>query len=242
MAALQDAGSFPAGRGRAPIRNIAITLPLLSFGAGAADAFAFLALGGIFTANMTGNAVLAALFNRAGYAQVLTGALCAISVFALALWAGFRMTRTAAKAGRNETAMLKALALAAICHAIVAVIWWIRPHSLVEVLDMIMASAAAMALQTVAAKRDHVSRGSTTTYLTGTLADLMQDVAEARAGWMNTRWIPIIALPLGAASSTALLLISPWITPLLPLAVTLLCMMIIVGPSGRSCRGLSQAS
>lgn len=39
-------------------------LLFLSFGAGATDAFAFLALGGIFTANMTGNLVLVGLVGR----------------------------------------------------------------------------------------------------------------------------------------------------------------------------------
>ena len=52
---------------------------MLSFGAGATDAFAFLALGGIFTANMTGNLVLVGLVGRDDYLASLVGAAIAIA-------------------------------------------------------------------------------------------------------------------------------------------------------------------
>src|SRR5690349_2196820 len=125
---------------------------VLSLGAGATDAFAFLALGGIFTANMTGNLGLTTLFQRPGYATALAGALVALAVFAAALAAGFRMKRVLGPA-----AGLQALVLAG----------WLAhvPHP-----ALIACSAAAMALQTVAGKR--AFDGVTTTFVTGTLTSL----------------------------------------------------------------------
>ena len=69
----------PTAQGR---RALAALL-VLSFAAGAADAFAFLLLGGIFTANMTGNLILAGLPTRPGYMSVLMGAALPSSRFRL---------------------------------------------------------------------------------------------------------------------------------------------------------------
>jgi uncharacterized membrane protein YoaK (UPF0700 family) len=207
-----------------------LVLPLLSFGAGAADAFAFTALGGIFTANMTGNAVLATMFGRTGYAAVLTGALIAIGGFFLALLVGFRLTREAG----STSPSLAALRLSAACLMVVAALWWFAPHSAVALGCALAASAAGMALQTVAARRDGLAHSATTTYLTGTLTDLVEDIADGTARWVSWRWLPLVALPLGAASAVSLGMIWPTAPPLLPLAATLLCIVILMRPDGAS--------
>ena len=67
------------------MRAIHAALVLLSFSAGAADAFAFLALGGIFTANMTGNLILTGMFTRPEFGATLVGAIVAIVAFAALL-------------------------------------------------------------------------------------------------------------------------------------------------------------
>lgn len=209
------------------LRRVRAVLPLLSFGTGAADAFAFMALGGIFTANMTGNAILAAMFTRAGYTSILVGALVAIVSFGGALFLGFRLTRPIASRGPGENATLFSLALSAVFLAMVALLWWFIPHSRDALLCMIAASSAAMALQTVATKHDGLPRGALTTFATGTLSDLLQDIEDGSALWHSSRWLPLGTLPLGAATAAFLSLTWPEITPLLPLCASLMSMAFI---------------
>jgi len=206
------------------LHRVRAVLPLLSFGTGAADAFAFLVLGGIFTANMTGNAVLAAMYTRAGYTTVLAGALIAIMSFAGALFVGFRLTRPIASRRPGESATLFSLMLSAAFLAMVVLLWWVAPHSHGALLCMIAASSAAMALQTVATKHDGVPRGAVTTYATGTLSDLLQDIEAGSVGWWSARWLPLAALPSGAAAAVFLSQSWPEITPLLPLCASLASM------------------
>ncbi|MDD1451425.1 DUF1275 family protein [Sphingomonas sp. H160509] len=61
---LQTDAPLDPAKARSSLGRSRVALPLLAFGAGAADAFAFSMLGGIFTANMTGNAVLEAMFEQ----------------------------------------------------------------------------------------------------------------------------------------------------------------------------------
>lgn len=198
-----------------PIRDQALVLPLLSFTTGAADGFAYLVLGGIFTANMTGNAVLATVYDRPTSPTVLAGALTAIVAFALALAAGFRLTQ-----GRGDAASRIALIGSAACLAVVAVLWWAAPHTGLAVPVLIALSAAAMALQTVAAKRDGVPHGATTTYATGTLTDIIGDIVEGTARWNSPRWLVLLALPAGAVVAVVVATHWPAVTPLVPLAST----------------------
>lgn len=205
--------------GSPPVRHAALVLPLLSFGAGAADAFAFMVLGGIFTANMTGNIVLATLFTRANYAATFAGTTIATGAFTLALLMGFHATRKLP----HGTAVLLALVMSAACLNLVVALWWFAPHNRIAMLLMVAGSAAAMALQTVAARRDGIARGATTTFLTGTLADLMQDIADGAELWRSPRWLSVAALPFGSISAAVTMNALPLAAPLLPLCATLIC-------------------
>jgi uncharacterized membrane protein YoaK (UPF0700 family) len=151
-------------RAFAPVHAVvAITL---SLAAGATDAFAFQALGGIFTANMTGNLVLTTLFQRPGYAGSLVGALVAIAVFAAALAAGFELTRAAPR-GRVVSLLGAATGLQAL-----VLVGWLRhgpDTALALQCALVACSAGAMALQTVVGRRVSSFAGVTTTYVTGTI-------------------------------------------------------------------------
>lgn len=199
-----------------------MALPLLAFGTGAADGFAYLVLGGIFTANMTGNAVLATMYGRPAYPSILIGALTAIGAFSIGLIAGFLI----AKPGQRHSAC-RALTLSAMCHVAVVILWWCSTRSGAAVLCLIAASAAAMALQTVAAKRDGIDHGATTTYATGTLTDLLKDVVDGQVDWYSVRWLSLIALPAGAAVSVAVARIWSNMTPLIPLLATATCILLV---------------
>jgi len=212
-----------------PLRRFKIVLPLLSFGAGAADAFAFMVLGGIFTANMTGNALLGAMVTRADYWATLAGAATALISFVIALAVGFRITRGPAVVPGGST--VKALRLSAVFLAVVALLWWFAPHARATHLCMIATSAMAMAFQTVAMKRDGVPHGAPTTFATGTLTDLVKEIVEGAASWRSRRWLPLAALPLGAAVAAMTAQAWPDITPLLPFAATVVALILIESPS-----------
>ncbi|MFB2556842.1 DUF1275 family protein [Herbiconiux liangxiaofengii] len=214
-------------------------LVLLSFSAGCADAFAFLALNGTFTANMTGNLVLAAMFTRAGFPTTVTCALLAVVVFAVVLYVGFRLTRTTdatstpARAGAKPDAAPSAgrargfvirfvLVPSLVAQAVAAVVWLVGWRDVVLPVQcaVIGLSAAALALQTVAAKKLSDVGGVTTTYVTGTLTTTMQELAERDDRGQGIRVLSIVALPAGALAATALVHLASWAGPLLPLAVS----------------------
>lgn len=164
-----------------------VALVLLTLASGAADAFAFLVLGGIFTANMTGNLVLAGMFTRPGWPTTLAGALTAIVVFAALVFGAFRVSPAPSAGTPYPVRSVGALA------------------------------AAALGVQTVLAKRLSGASGLTTTFVTGTLTSLMEGLAEARRGSRVLQLAVVLALVVGAVAGTALARAVPPAAPLLPL-------------------------
>ncbi|WP_312144729.1 YoaK family protein [Brevundimonas sp.] len=186
----------------------------LSFGTGATDAFAFLALQGVFSANMTGNLVLVGLYDRPGYREILAGSAFAVLAFAAALWAAFALTRrfSAYRAG------LSCLAATTLFQAAVAGFWiWsaARPgHA--ETFGLIALSCIAMASQTAGVRRLGADRSISTTFATGTLTGLVQDLADGIGGERRLRLLIIAALPLGALAGAACMDAAPAAAPLIP--------------------------
>jgi uncharacterized membrane protein YoaK (UPF0700 family) len=200
--------SMAAGATRVTRSHIALIL--LSFSAGAADAFAFLALGGIFTANMTGNLILAGMFSRPDFWSTLAASLTAIVAFAGVLFAAFRLTRSGSPVARRS--LLRRLIVPSIAlQSVVVAVWIALPGTIgmPERFTVIALSAASLALQTVGAKKLSDVDGITTTYVTGTLTTTMQDLAEHRTGGQLVRLLSVIALPLGAVCATAALVLAP---------------------------------
>jgi uncharacterized membrane protein YoaK (UPF0700 family) len=192
-------------------------LMVLSFGTGATDAFAFLNLNGVFTANMTGNLILVGLFKRPGYAATLTPIIVAILVFAAACYVGFRVTRTS-DARRQHDISVRLLGVAAIAQLAVLVGWIStggQPGQSAKVL-LVFGSATAMALQTVIAKRLESRVGVTTTFVTGTLANVLQDLVDGVEGNRSIRILSILALVAGAFAGAGSLAAAAWSAPLLP--------------------------
>lgn len=212
-----------------PTRQMEAVLPLLSFCAGATDAFAFLALNGIFTANMTGNLVLAAMFGRPAFPQVVTGASIALIAFGAAAALGFRLTRANGSFGTGSRPILLPLALSTACHMAVVMAWGLACHHPWLLFGAIALSAAAMALQTVAARRDRIDHGPTTTYVTGTLIDVLQDTLDGVDRRNGRRLLTLAALPVGVACATALHWNAPVAMPLLPLCASALSLAILLG-------------
>lgn len=184
-------------------------LLVLSFGAGATDAFAFLALGGIFTANMTGNLVLVGLVGREDYLDTLTGAAVAILVFLVVLLLGFRYAHGSRRQPARVTTNV--LAVAASIQVGTLVAWWALDSPTGEiVIDVLVAlSASAMALQTVVARTSAVGGGLSTTFVTGTMVSIVDDLARGNTEYLLLRLGAIVALIAGSFAGAVSILAAP---------------------------------
>lgn len=184
-------------------------LLVLSFGAGATDAFAFLALGGIFTANMTGNLVLVGLVGRDDYLDTLVGAAIAIVVFFVVLLVGFRRAHRSSRRPKRVTAELLAVAATMQVGSLVA--WWIldAPTGDIVVEVLVALSASAMALQTVVARTSAVGGGLSTTFVTGTMVSVVDDLARGNTEYLALRLGAIAALVAGSFVGAISILVAP---------------------------------
>ena len=193
----------------------ALVAVVLAFAAGATDAFAFLQLSGVFTANMTGNLVLGGLIDRAGYGSTLAGIITAIVVFAVTLFLALRFMPLDAPTVR--TVIL--LVFAAIAQAAIFGMWAVHPGtaSTTTVVALIGLSTIAMACQTAVAKRIDGASGVTTTYVTGTITSLMADAADRKPQPVGIRLGVIAALVLGALGGAVLIHADPLYGAALPI-------------------------
>jgi uncharacterized membrane protein YoaK (UPF0700 family) len=196
---------------------------LLTGAAGYVDAFSYLALGRVFTANMTGNTVLLGLAIAQGDLGGTGRSVLALGGF---LAGGALGARLVARAPRPEAwprGVTLALVLEAALLAALAVAQVARPAGEAEHLAGRVALAAlAMGVQSAAARRLEVS-GVATTFVTGTLTTLVALIALhgvlPGAGPQSKRllaavWAVYVA---GAMAAAAALRFAPALAPLVPL-------------------------
>jgi uncharacterized membrane protein YoaK (UPF0700 family) len=146
---------------------------LFTFAAGSVDAVAYMAVH-VFTANMTGNAVLMGIYVGQGHGTAVLHSLLALIVFiggvvlgAILAGVGGDRAKTLAAVQREvlvETAILALFAASFLLPLPVA-------GRVVSAL-LIIFSALAMGLQSAAVRRLHLP-GIATTYITGTLTNLV---------------------------------------------------------------------
>ncbi|WP_250029374.1 YoaK family protein [Paractinoplanes maris] len=200
---------------------------VLSFAAGATDAFAFLQLGGIFTANMTGNLILVGLFQRPGYLTTLIGATVAVLVFAGVVCAGFRITLSRRGPERGAFVLLVAATVAQLAvlggYAAAA-----RPPGRLLLCGFIALSAVAMAGQTVIGRTIEAKSGVTTTFVTGTLTSLMQTLADGRRDFLTVRALSILALVAGALGGALATAADPVLGAALPLVPSVAALVLLL--------------
>jgi uncharacterized membrane protein YoaK (UPF0700 family) len=198
-------------------RRAFAALLVLSFAAGAADAFAFLLLGGIFTANMTGNLILAGLPTRPGYLSVLLGAALAVTTFSVALYGGFRLQR-------NHSRVLTLLLAAGGIQIVVAGLWLASGMRGVQAFQLLVIAlaAGALGLQTVAGRTVSGNSSITTTFATGTITASMKALALREPDrQLPVRLGSVAALSGGALVSSALIALAPPLGPAIAAAATL---------------------
>jgi uncharacterized membrane protein YoaK (UPF0700 family) len=211
-----------------------VALVLLGLATGAADAFAFLLLGGIFTANMTGNLILLGMFTRPGWPATLFGALTAIIMFAAAAYGGFRFSpKPNVGIPYPRRAILTLTVPGLVLQLGLALVWLVTGASvgLAGRCALIAVSAAALGAQTVLAKRVSGAAGLTTTFVTGTLTTVMEGLAEGQRGARCLQSAVVTAVTLGAFAGTALAALVPVAGPLLPFALSGTATLLLVGRS-----------
>ncbi len=233
--------TLQAARRRTRAGMIAAMALVLSFAAGATDAFAFLQLGGVFTANMTGNFVLAGLTSRPDFAEVLLGASVAVLLFSVGTFLAFRFTRLVTAPDRTtpeapQHRLVLVLGGAVVAQSCVLIGWIVSSdHRTMPVVCVLIAlSTLAMAGQTAVARRIERS-GVTTTFVTGTLTSLMQNLADGVVDHQVIRIGAIVLLVAGALSGSLLTGVDPVFGAALPLVPSIVGLVLLrLAPSASS--------
>ncbi|SFJ80639.1 Uncharacterized membrane protein YoaK, UPF0700 family [Streptosporangium canum] len=224
-------GSPPAASpaGGDPRRWSYVVLVFLTLGAGAMDAVAFLALGGVFTANMTGNLILVALVGGENWQiRVIRSGLACV-IFSIGVFIGFKVPDR----GRgNESWPLAVTRLLWICLAlhVVFLTGWILCDAApgpTSTLLLIAVASCAMGLQAAAARRVNVD-GITTTFVTGTLTSLLQSLASRRTADALRRAVIVLALAAGALCASLVVHLAPLWAGAVPLLFTILAPVTVV--------------
>ncbi|XMA39645.1 DUF1275 family protein [Streptomyces albogriseolus] len=185
---------------------------LLSYAAGAGDAFAFVELGGVFTANMTGSLVLSGLTSRPGYGSLVSGAAVALAAFLIAVYVASRATP---KRPQAQWSRIRAVLVAVVALDLVVLILKSVSSTPGTALRLVMlaVSAAAMGSQTAAAKRAAGGSGVTTTFVTGTMTSLAQDAADGSTRHAAVRVGVVVMLFLGALTASGAMAIDARLGP-----------------------------
>ncbi|MBF4567341.1 DUF1275 domain-containing protein [Plantibacter sp. VKM Ac-2880] len=225
--------TLQAGRRRTRAGMIAAMALVLSSAAGATDAFAFLQLGGVFTANMTGNFVLAGLTSRPDFAEVLLGASVAVLLFSVGTFLAFRFTRPVATTDRStpeapQRRLVLVLGGAVVAQSCVLLGWIVSSdhRTMPVVCALIALSTLAMAGQTAVARRIERS-GVTTTFVTGTLTSLMQSLADGVHDHHLIRVGAIVLLVAGALCGSLLTGVDPVFGAALPLVPSIVGLVLL---------------
>lgn len=199
-------------------------LVVLAIGAGAVDAISLTALG-VFTAAITGNLVLVGIAIGTGDGGQALRAGSAFAAFALGLVLAARVLGEEGAEPSLRARARHVVLLVALVQAGFAAAWLVldgHPHG-AERIALIAAAALAMGAQTEAVRTWH-ARGITTTYVTGTLTLLVNELLE-RADTPRDRLRRggvIAGVVIGATLGAVLIERVRGAAPLLPLGLTLL--------------------
>ncbi|WP_326796720.1 DUF1275 domain-containing protein [Streptomyces sp. NBC_01808] len=221
-------------RGRGATLRTDTALILLTVTAGITDAISFLGLGGVFTANMTGNLVLVgmAATSDESWQEVLRGDVlrCTASFagFALGMLAGFRLLRT------RPAGSARVLGAGLALHAVFLAGWVATDAApgTAAGAGLIAASATAMGVQTAAA-RGLDRAGITTTFVTGTLTSLISGLAQGDRRHAALRTVVLAALLVGGLLGGLLLAYAPKAAAVPLLVATAGAMALCVRPGQR---------
>jgi uncharacterized membrane protein YoaK (UPF0700 family) len=147
---------------------------VLTWAAGGVDAISYLGLGRVFTANMTGNAVLLGLAIGQGHGLAALRSIVALVGFVLGVAVGAIIVERGPAQGDWPKAVSRAVAVECIILVFFAIAWHL-PHPIQgeqSLYALITLSAVAMGIQSAAIRHLNVP-GIATTYITGTLTSMV---------------------------------------------------------------------
>ena len=174
LAAMSEAGTVtdPAGAGRRD--RLLLTL---TFAAGSVDALSYLGLSRVFTANMTGNAVLLGL--AIGQTQELQVAHSSAAIVGFVLGVIFGARLVGSSRERIEWSRRVSAAVGVECALLLvfALGWWLSGPSPAGagIAVLIVLAGLAMGIQSAVARRLAVP-GVSTTFVTGTITALLTEL------------------------------------------------------------------
>jgi uncharacterized membrane protein YoaK (UPF0700 family) len=210
-----------AKRERRPEGARDVLVVVLTVATGATDAIGFTRLGGVFTSVMTGNIVLLGVSAGRGDGSLAMHAGLALGGYVLGTWVG---TRVAGPAVDQQPVwprpVTAALGIELVLFAAFGAWWEVadgRPsHHATYVLITI--NAVALGIQSGAVIR-FGAQGLSTTYLTGTLTDLVAGYSRRQASLLNRSTAILLALLGGAGLGAVLTIEFPRSAPAIPLGV-----------------------
>jgi uncharacterized membrane protein YoaK (UPF0700 family) len=201
---------------------------LLSVAAGSADALAFLALGHVFTCNMTGNVVLLGIDLGQGRGAEAAWSLYVLVIFMLGVALGARLSRNIADEDWSRLAA-RLIGLEKILLLLFALGWTFTPRAAEPWQGVLVALLAiAMALQSVAWTRLRAP-GVGTTAITGTIVAFATELielalpapGESRGARALFHAGVVVLYCLGGAASGLLLFHLPWLAGWVPISVAI---------------------
>ncbi len=184
---IPDADPSSGGRRLSQFVQRDAMILVLTWAAGGVDAISYLGLGHVFTANMTGNAVLLGLAVGQGQGLAALRSLVALAGFVLGVSIGALIVDQTPSRGDWSRAASRAVALEWIILGLFTITWHLSGSSRTgEVLYALIAvSAVAMGIQSAAIRHLRVP-GIATTYITGTLTSMVSGFV----GWLHARIVP----------------------------------------------------
>jgi len=194
---------------------------LLTFSTGIADAFGYLGLDKVFTANMTGNVVILGMGATGTTDLPVTGPLLAFGAFMLGAALGGRAMR--GQVGAPASGAFALIGMVGLVFGAAAVVLAVDPvrQGSAAAYGMTVALAAAMGLQAAVARRIAV-RDVTTVVVTSTITGFAADSrfgAGIEQPWRR-RAGAISLIGAGAAVGAVLLTVSAWLSVAVPAVIT----------------------
>jgi len=189
---LSRSGAPTFSQGRNPM------VLVLTWAASAVDAISYLGLGHVFTANMTGNAVLLGVAIGQGQGLAALRSIIALAGFVVGVAFGAIIVKKGPQQTDWPVAVTRAVLLEGIILGVFTVTWHLGVRNGAILYALITLSALAMGIQSAAIRHLKVP-GIATTYITGTLTSL---VAEFATWLYRLRISPLAVDP--AAQSAAL--------------------------------------
>jgi uncharacterized membrane protein YoaK (UPF0700 family) len=186
---------FSLRRGNAPIfppgRDTMVLV--LTWAASGVDAISYLGLGHVFTANMTGNAVLLGLAIGQGQGLAALRSIIALVGFAVGAALGAVIVEKGTYPTDWPATVTRAMWMEGIILAVFGVTWHLGARNGAILYALITLSALAMGIQSAAIRHLKVP-GVATTYITGTLTSMVAEFTTRLYRW---RISPLAADPTG---------------------------------------------